>query len=491
MSKLKISRFPLGAQVLALEFLNSVSSAAALAGNEPQVGPILDDPSTGFGDQIRDYDIGMTVAKRILARRWELGAFTSLLQLEKVKGFGQDKLNDLLFTFGGGENEGDGFTDDPGTFISDPPEKEEEACLEIIPFDCEKETCNCKNVFRSEPGAIRLDGRPDALKIAYTANNPVAGAKGTFRVDCLNPFPRNFGVAKGTFECSTKKGKPITACLEVLNTKTLKRTTALGKLTLANNLRPFMDMETYRITLNCGKGKKGCKKSIVLPVVDGDLIRFCYSFGYNQAGLNYWVKKLGGKKIPANRFTYRQFAAALAENGGNALIDAYYKDLTGCKRTFKNPIWAACVSAVLAEDFYKANVWGTNNAKEWTEFFKIGDFEVTKKVSPKKLKQVSALFGTAHLGLGLRLAISKCPPNPCCAHDLFQVTKILVKAQTDILKNFKFKAFDFEVAIANLIGQDSVTQFKKSLRQQMLDGLEAAKQTACKKALEKLFDENP
>ena len=38
-------------QVRILDFLNSVSTAADIAGTEPQSGPIHDDPSTGYGDQ--------------------------------------------------------------------------------------------------------------------------------------------------------------------------------------------------------------------------------------------------------------------------------------------------------------------------------------------------------------------------------------------------------------------------------------------------------
>jgi len=82
-----------------LEFLNTVPDAATLAGMEPVEGPIVDDPSYGWGNQVRDYDIGMTVAQRIFTNRPSLGSYTSLTQLSRANGFSPDKFNDLLYAF--------------------------------------------------------------------------------------------------------------------------------------------------------------------------------------------------------------------------------------------------------------------------------------------------------------------------------------------------------------------------------------------------------
>ncbi len=89
-------------QVRILDFLNSVSTAADIAGTEPQAGPIHDDPSTGYGDQVRDYDIGNLVAQRILDKRATLApsGYTDLSQLSDIQGFGEDKFNDLIHSFG-------------------------------------------------------------------------------------------------------------------------------------------------------------------------------------------------------------------------------------------------------------------------------------------------------------------------------------------------------------------------------------------------------
>jgi hypothetical protein len=84
---------------LILNFLNSAPSASALAGIEPQEGPIFDDPTQGYGNQIRDYDIGTIAANRIIAKRNSLGMFTDLTQLSGISYFGTDKFNDLLYSF--------------------------------------------------------------------------------------------------------------------------------------------------------------------------------------------------------------------------------------------------------------------------------------------------------------------------------------------------------------------------------------------------------
>ncbi len=85
-----------------LDFINAANTAADIAGSEPAEGPVFDNPETGFGDQIRDYDIGITVAARIITERNKLGStgFTSLQQLYNVKYVGADKINDLVYSFG-------------------------------------------------------------------------------------------------------------------------------------------------------------------------------------------------------------------------------------------------------------------------------------------------------------------------------------------------------------------------------------------------------
>lgn len=74
-----------------LNFLNAAQSAKDIAGK------ILDNPNVGGENAI-----GETVAARILEKRDSLqfGRFSSIVELEDIPGFGEDKMNDFIFTLG-------------------------------------------------------------------------------------------------------------------------------------------------------------------------------------------------------------------------------------------------------------------------------------------------------------------------------------------------------------------------------------------------------
>ena len=76
-NKLAAANVDAKTQNIILQFLNNAPNAAAIAGIEPAQGPIVDDPLEGYGDQIKDYDIGLSVANRIISKRNSLGGFTS------------------------------------------------------------------------------------------------------------------------------------------------------------------------------------------------------------------------------------------------------------------------------------------------------------------------------------------------------------------------------------------------------------------------------
>lgn len=84
-----------------LQFLNDAESWQDIAGVEPQAGPVFDDPEKGYSDRGRGYDIGKITATKILDKRRELGSagFTSLSEVRSVRGVGEDKINDLFYTF--------------------------------------------------------------------------------------------------------------------------------------------------------------------------------------------------------------------------------------------------------------------------------------------------------------------------------------------------------------------------------------------------------
>ena len=89
-----------------LGFINRATSWQDIAGKEPETGPVIDDPKKGYSRKKPGYDIGRKTAQEILKKRKELGSdgFSSLSELSSVKGLGEDKLNDLIYTFGKGKS---------------------------------------------------------------------------------------------------------------------------------------------------------------------------------------------------------------------------------------------------------------------------------------------------------------------------------------------------------------------------------------------------
>jgi len=65
---------------LILDFLNNSKSAADIAGIEPQNGPVVDEPTEGYGDQYMDYDIGTGTALNIIKKRNSIGNTNSQLK---------------------------------------------------------------------------------------------------------------------------------------------------------------------------------------------------------------------------------------------------------------------------------------------------------------------------------------------------------------------------------------------------------------------------
>ena len=84
-----------------LAFLNKATSWQDIAGLEPQFGPVIDDPEFGKHRPFKGYDIGEITAKNILNRRdsFVTKRFSTIVQVEAVRGMGTDKINDLRYSF--------------------------------------------------------------------------------------------------------------------------------------------------------------------------------------------------------------------------------------------------------------------------------------------------------------------------------------------------------------------------------------------------------
>ncbi|WP_340105900.1 baseplate J/gp47 family protein [Rhodohalobacter sp. 8-1] len=97
-------------------FLNRAETWQDIAGVEPQAGPVFDDPTTGHSGSRPGYDIGKKTADEILKYRKDesklpSGQFESLEEVRTVPGVGEDKINDLIYTFRNPVNQ---TTVDPG-----------------------------------------------------------------------------------------------------------------------------------------------------------------------------------------------------------------------------------------------------------------------------------------------------------------------------------------------------------------------------------------
>ena len=82
-----------------LAYLNSIRSPEELTKTPEEGGDIKDDPKSGAKGS--GYTIGPTVAARIINTRNTLRGrrFSSIDQLAEIDGLGQDKLNDLAYSF--------------------------------------------------------------------------------------------------------------------------------------------------------------------------------------------------------------------------------------------------------------------------------------------------------------------------------------------------------------------------------------------------------
>ncbi|REL24474.1 hypothetical protein DYD21_17925 [Rhodohalobacter sp. SW132] len=85
-----------------LDLLNKAETWQDIAGVKPRTGPVFDDPSTGHSGSRPGYDIGRITANEILNYRKDKlpsGRFKSLEEVRAVRGVGEDKINDLIYTF--------------------------------------------------------------------------------------------------------------------------------------------------------------------------------------------------------------------------------------------------------------------------------------------------------------------------------------------------------------------------------------------------------
>ncbi|MCB9235113.1 MAG: hypothetical protein H6581_25890 [Bacteroidia bacterium] len=95
MGKLNFNEIPVWKQLKVLNYLNKAADLQGLIHN------VYDNPDSGTGSPSTSYTIGEKVGQRILDLRDTFPGkrLPGLASLEEVDGFGQDKLNDLVYSF--------------------------------------------------------------------------------------------------------------------------------------------------------------------------------------------------------------------------------------------------------------------------------------------------------------------------------------------------------------------------------------------------------
>lgn len=382
-----------------------------------------------------------------------------------------------------------------------PPRKGDcECALEIIPFDCREKTCECDGVVRSEGCGFRYDtlGNGDVVRLGYRSR--ARKGAGTFKTKRTAPADAPWETS-GSMVCGLERCVQLERCLAVLQVSAAPRpaikqgtgTTDVAALqaqtvtdirnTAAPELRPRARREEYEATLECDAGEEpSCKRSTTFPVYDGDLIRLCYTYAGAKTAQAFY-----GFPVPADKVSFRQFTAELAENGAAALCDLYYKSATQCKRPFANYCWTACLSAVLAEDYHVVFTKGDRSDLRWRAFFALPDVELSGKgINRHRFEDRSDIFGMAHTARGVEEANRRCGSNPCCADDLANVVTTLTTAQGAILDTFQTSP-SISLDIAKFLGAGPVETFRRSLVRQLIKGLDNVGQTLCSDALRVKF----
>jgi hypothetical protein len=370
--------------------------------------------------------------------------------------------------------------------------------LSVIPFDCRRPTTNCSGAaypddLVSNNCGIRIDqaGAEDRVTLAYRAR--AKDTKGLFTVDRVKPDqPGQPPLARrsGEFACSEGSAcSEVRGSLELFEVRSAPRPLirkgqsffSLADVTLSQGpadpqpeLLPFSNREVYSVILACNpRAMDSCSQALQIPVYDGDLVRACYSFGMNKAALDMYPAG-----IPAGSMTFRQFTARLGANGAEALFQKYHESATRCTRPFKNPAWTACLSAVLAEECYKAYVLGIR-PDGWAAFFALKDVELTRYQDGFDLEKLGTAFARAHVGDGLVKALPQAGASACCGDDLALLAGTLFTVQRDLLLQFKSVVGTLGDNFARWLALDAVSQFKAQLRDQFISALNRVGMRGC------------
>jgi hypothetical protein len=222
------------------------------------------------------------------------------------------------------------------------------------------------------------------------------------------------------------------------------------------DVRPYTKRERYSLKVECCDA--ACSDTLNATGWDCDLILLAYQMLYlasiSTAGLLIGVD------------TIRQFFASMAIRGAKALCDLYHQSAINCDRRFQDVNAAACLSAVLAEETWQAQVKqirGQPLSARWQAYYNEPNLTMVQ-LDLTSFRRYGDLFADAHLKDGLAKGF-RAVPSPCRAHDLNVVVETLTSVQAPHIMQA------VGAITSSMVGTTVSDEFKRRLRQRMLDAL--------------------
>jgi len=227
--------------------------------------------------------------------------------------------------------------------------------------------------------------------------------------------------------------------------------------------RPHSEMEIYRVHLRWNAMTEPCCADIA--VVDCDVVLACYEWSGRAIG-ERWRES---NPDTSEDSTWHGFLTDLARNGANALCDEYRESAIRTPPRFGDHRWTACVSTVLAEDYYR--VFGEDDAitPDWGSFLRAGDEAFGTRLDLPRISHFldsARAFANAHTRDGVRRAAAGGCGRPTTAtKDLEGVADVLIKAQKRKLGELKSPAYLGQSLTLRAVQWTFATYLRQSLRE--------------------------
>jgi hypothetical protein len=292
--------------------------------------------------------------------------------------------------------------------------------VELVPFQPGDVTCGRAQGTVSDPIGVRLRPLGHVVHAAIRTSSRLSA--GELTVARVRPQASSTLIKANLPDIDGTTDGP--ACIRLFDVQEVKAPTQGAP-------RPHSEMEIYRVSLRWQEAQP-CSTEIA--VVDCDSVLSCYEDA-GRVILERWRTSNPGTTADG---TWHLFLTALARNGARALCDAYRQSAVTTPPGFRDHRWAACLSTVLAEDYYRVFAEQSEITPEWGSFLRPGDRDFSSRLSMVKLHsylESSRVFANAHTRDGVRRATdaNRCGRPPSARSDLERVADVLIAAQTPLL----------------------------------------------------------